>query len=409
MFKKIISISLMFILVFVGTNKTIAAQEPEKETITVYSTETEEWNNLLSGKMGRAENRIGDVLDYTGGYSGLSFLNYQLLFTTADYDLMDFKVYITSFSDNKKTREYEYDNGVRWLDKKNNNEYYIVPRDYPQNNKGAIEAINFPPNNDNYKQIIVKTEEEAQALTNIHYKVNVGDTVLEITLGDLLSNSYTHFHMASFMGLTRSGSWTFSDFYMSTVFRATYEKEIEPSKGADIYVNYIDEDNNHLHPHKTLSGNIGESFTTEKEEIPEYTFKHIHGEPDGVFSDIQQEITYVYSKSIKEITVSNTPVNDDIAITPEVINIRPTPESGVTKPPHIEKLVKPTLNPVETIVNSVEIVSKTNTESDVKKTPVDTLPNAGVTNKQKFLGLLLLSAGVLLYNTKRIKRNKNTK
>lgn len=36
MFKKIISISLMFILVFVGTNKTIAAQEPEKETITVY-------------------------------------------------------------------------------------------------------------------------------------------------------------------------------------------------------------------------------------------------------------------------------------------------------------------------------------------------------------------------------------
>lgn len=242
MFKKIISISLMFILVFVGTNKTIAAQEPEKETITVYSTETEEWNNLLSGKMGRAENRIGDVLDYTGGYSGLSYLNYQLLFTTADYDLMDFKVYITSFSDNKKTREYEYDNGVRWLDKKNNNEYYIVPRDYPQNNKGAIEAINFPPNNDNYKQIIVKTEEEAQALTNIHYKVNVGDTVLEITLGDLLSNSDTHFHMASFMGLTRSGSWTFSDFYMSPVFRATYEKEIEPSKGADIYVNYIDED-----------------------------------------------------------------------------------------------------------------------------------------------------------------------
>ncbi|UPU40167.1 MucBP domain-containing protein [Erysipelothrix sp. Poltava] len=244
-----------------------------------------------------------------------------------------------------------------------------MPRDYPQNNKGAIEAINFPPNNDNYKQIIVKTEEEAQALTNIHYKVNVGDTVLEITLGDLLSNSDTHFHMATFMGLTRSGSWTFSDFYMSTVFRATYEKE----------------------------------------EIPEYTFKHIHGEPDGVFSDIQQEITYVYSKNIKEITVSNTPVNDDIAITPEVINIRPTPESGVTKPPHIENLVKPTLNPVETIVNSVEIVLKTNTESDVKKTPVDTLPNAGVTKKQKFSGLLLLSAGVILYNTKRIKRNKNSK
>ncbi|MFS7404464.1 MucBP domain-containing protein [Carnobacterium maltaromaticum] len=66
----------------------------------------------------------------------------------------------------------------------------------------------------------------------------------------------------------------------------------------DITVNYVDENNNKLSDSVILSGDIGDSYTTEQKELDGYTFKEVKGNTIGTFTNQEQEVTYVYTKNL---------------------------------------------------------------------------------------------------------------
>ena len=65
----------------------------------------------------------------------------------------------------------------------------------------------------------------------------------------------------------------------------------------DVTVKYLDENGQTLAPNVTLSGYVGDPFTTEEKDISGYTLKEIQGDRIGIFSDVAQEVVYVYERS----------------------------------------------------------------------------------------------------------------
>ncbi len=65
----------------------------------------------------------------------------------------------------------------------------------------------------------------------------------------------------------------------------------------DVIVKYVDESKKTLLPDVTLSGVVGEPYTTQEEPIAGYTLKEIQGDKTGTFSDTPQEVVYVYKRS----------------------------------------------------------------------------------------------------------------
>ncbi|MFS1068564.1 MucBP domain-containing protein [Enterococcus casseliflavus] len=65
----------------------------------------------------------------------------------------------------------------------------------------------------------------------------------------------------------------------------------------DVTVKYLDENGQTLAPNVTLSGYVGDPFTTEEKDISGYTLKEIQGDKIGTFSDVAQEVVYVYERS----------------------------------------------------------------------------------------------------------------
>ena len=65
----------------------------------------------------------------------------------------------------------------------------------------------------------------------------------------------------------------------------------------DVTVKYLDENGQTLAPNVTLSGYVGDPFTTEEKDISGYTLKEIQGDRIGTFSDVAQEVVYVYERS----------------------------------------------------------------------------------------------------------------
>jgi LPXTG-motif cell wall-anchored protein len=79
----------------------------------------------------------------------------------------------------------------------------------------------------------------------------------------------------------------------------TYVYSKNPVKGADVKVNYVDTAGNQIADvsNETLSGNIGETYTTEQKAIKGYTFKEVRGNAKGVFTSEPQTVTYIYTKN----------------------------------------------------------------------------------------------------------------
>ncbi|MFW8576786.1 MucBP domain-containing protein [Enterococcus entomosocium] len=65
----------------------------------------------------------------------------------------------------------------------------------------------------------------------------------------------------------------------------------------DVTVKYVDESKKTLLSDVTLSGVVGEPYTTQEEPIAGYTLKEIQGDKTGTFSDTPQEVVYVYKRS----------------------------------------------------------------------------------------------------------------
>ena len=76
----------------------------------------------------------------------------------------------------------------------------------------------------------------------------------------------------------------------------TYVYTKKPVKGADVIVHYVDEEGNAIAPAETLTGNIGEKYTSEAKTITGYSLKEAPENATGTFTDQPQEVTYVYEK-----------------------------------------------------------------------------------------------------------------
>jgi len=87
-----------------------------------------------------------------------------------------------------------------------------------------------------------------------------------------------------------SGTFTESD---QTV---TYIYTKDPVAGGDVTASYVDESGNEISSKVILTGNVGESYTTEQKIIEGYTFKEVQGNTSGTFTESEQTVTYVYSK-----------------------------------------------------------------------------------------------------------------
>ncbi|WP_312730231.1 MucBP domain-containing protein, partial [Enterococcus sp.] len=89
----------------------------------------------------------------------------------------------------------------------------------------------------------------------------------------------------------------------------------------DVTVKYLDENGQTLAPNVTLSGYVGEPFTTEEKDISGYTLKEIQGDRIGTFSDVAQEVVYVYERSdAAPVTVKYEDTEGNELAAPTVMN-----------------------------------------------------------------------------------------
>ncbi|MFB8725840.1 MucBP domain-containing protein [Enterococcus casseliflavus] len=89
----------------------------------------------------------------------------------------------------------------------------------------------------------------------------------------------------------------------------------------DVTVKYLDENGQTLAPNVTLSGYVGDPFTTEEKDISGYTLKEIQGDRIGTFSDVAQEVVYVYERSdAAPVTVRYEDTEGNELAAPTVMN-----------------------------------------------------------------------------------------
>ncbi|MGM0168007.1 hypothetical protein IGI39_003019 [Enterococcus sp. AZ135] len=69
------------------------------------------------------------------------------------------------------------------------------------------------------------------------------------------------------------------------------------AKMSSVTVNYQDETGQKIADTVTLSGKIGEKYTSEQKKIAGYTFKEVQGNAAGTYTAQAQTVTYVYTKS----------------------------------------------------------------------------------------------------------------
>ncbi|GGC78984.1 MucBP domain-containing protein [Enterococcus wangshanyuanii] len=95
---------------------------------------------------------------------------------------------------------------------------------------------------------------------------------------------------------------------------------ILPEVSGDVTVKYVDTQGKSISEDIVKSGNIGENYTTEQQEIAGYTFKEVQGNATGKFTNQAQTVTYIYTKNsesvgavtVKYVDEENQPISKDI-------------------------------------------------------------------------------------------------
>ena len=77
----------------------------------------------------------------------------------------------------------------------------------------------------------------------------------------------------------------------------TYVYTKNPVAGGNVTAKYVDENGNPIAENVVSSGNVGDPYSTTQKDVPGYTFKEVQGNPTGSFTDQDQTVTYVYTKS----------------------------------------------------------------------------------------------------------------
>ncbi len=71
--------------------------------------------------------------------------------------------------------------------------------------------------------------------------------------------------------------------------------EVTKVLGANVTVNYVDENGTTISPEIILTGKVGDRYDTEQKEIVDYTFKELRGNSTGAFTNQVQVVTYIYT------------------------------------------------------------------------------------------------------------------
>lgn len=71
---------------------------------------------------------------------------------------------------------------------------------------------------------------------------------------------------------------------------------IPEKKEGKVLVHFVDEEGKTIAPDETLTGKVGEQYTSEEKAIEGYRLKEVQGNATGTFTEQQQEVTYVYEK-----------------------------------------------------------------------------------------------------------------
>ncbi|MFA1822385.1 MucBP domain-containing protein, partial [Virgibacillus oceani] len=75
-----------------------------------------------------------------------------------------------------------------------------------------------------------------------------------------------------------------------------YTPVVEPTPGAPVDVEYVDENGNPIEDPEQLTGNIGDPYEAQPKEIDGYKLVEVPGNETGEFGEEGQTVTYVYEK-----------------------------------------------------------------------------------------------------------------
>ena len=92
--------------------------------------------------------------------------------------------------------------------------------------------------------------------------------------------------------------------------------------GESVTVKYVDEAEKSISEHVMLSGNIGDTCTSEQKTIEGYVFKEVQGDTTGQVTDRSQTVTYIYTKNpvvganvtVKYVDEAEKSISEDVVL-----------------------------------------------------------------------------------------------
>ena len=165
----------------------------------------------------------------------------------------------------------------------------------PDTSVSEYDYLGYIHSSNNHESPVVPEKKEGTVL--VHFVDENGNTIAQDeTLKGNIGEKYTS-EAKTFTGyilkeVPENATGTFTEQQQEV----TYVYTKEPVKGADVVVRYVDEEGNAIAPAETLTGNVGEQYTSEAKTITGYILKEVPENATGTFTDQPQKVTYVYAK-----------------------------------------------------------------------------------------------------------------
>lgn len=77
----------------------------------------------------------------------------------------------------------------------------------------------------------------------------------------------------------------------------TYTRQVAPTMGGSVTVQYLDTEGNVLATTVTKNGVLNDNYSTEKLTIPGYTLEEIKGDESGKYTESAKQVQYIYKKN----------------------------------------------------------------------------------------------------------------
>jgi len=165
--------------------------------------------------------------------------------------------------------------------------------------------------------------------------------------------------------------------------------------GGTVTARYVDESGNPIAENTVFTGNIGESYKIEQKEITGYTFKEVHGNPNGTFTESEQTVTYVYTKNptvrttviAKYVDENGNSIADSMIYTGKLGETYTTEQISIDSYTFLEVQGNPTgtFTEEEQTITYIYKKNKKETNNHIVPSDNDQLPKKNETSNQKLL------------------------